>query len=68
MTTEGWYWCLTHERVEAGDDRDDPDNTLGPYATQAEAANWRARGEERNQRWQDDDKAWAGDDDGSDEA
>lgn len=62
MTTDGWYWCLTHERVEAADERDDPDNALGPYATAAEAADWRARVEERNERWQAADEAWADDD------
>jgi hypothetical protein len=61
MTSEGWYWCFTHERVEGAGERDDPDNTLGPYATAVEAADWRARVEERNERWREDDEAWSGD-------
>lgn len=66
MTTDGWYWCLTHARVETAEDRDDPDNSLGPYPSAAEAADWQARVEARNARWQEADEEWFGtDEDGS---
>lgn len=57
-----WYWCLTHERVEHADDRDDVDNVLGPYPTEEAARNWRETVEARNEAWDDADKAWRGDD------
>lgn len=66
MTSDGWYWCLTHDRVEAAGQRDDPDNALGPYPTAVEAADWRARVEARNERWQEADEAWADDADDAD--
>ncbi len=62
MTAEAWYWCFTHDRVENAEQRDDPDNALGPYATAAEAADWKSRAEDRNEAWKEADKEWAGDD------
>jgi hypothetical protein len=63
MTAEGWYWCFTHDRVEAAGERDDPDNVLGPYPTAEAAADWRSTTEQRDDAWKDADKAWSGDDD-----
>lgn len=67
MTTEGWYWCFTHDRVEAANERDDPDNVLGPYATAEAAADWRSTTEQRADAWKEADKAWSGDDDTPDD-
>ena len=58
-----WFWCLTHERAESFDDRDDPDNALGPYPSPEAAADWRARNEERALKWQHEDEAWSGEPD-----
>ena len=56
-----WYWCLRHDRAEeaaacAADDR------LGPYESKAAAEHWRDRVEARNKKWDEEDRAWAGDD------
>ncbi len=45
-----WYWCLAHNAVESeegcrGSDR------MGPYASAADAANWRAIAAARNEAW-----------------
>jgi hypothetical protein len=60
MDAERWYWCFTHDRVESHDQRDDPDNALGPYPSAAAAADWRSRAEQRDEAWVADDKAWEG--------
>lgn len=60
MSTTEWYWCMTHGRVES--ERDDPDNSLGPYPTEEAAQNWKATAEARNQAWDDEDERWSGDD------
>lgn len=66
MDGERWYWCFTHDRVESGDQRDDPDNALGPYASAAEAADWRSKNEQRTEAWAEADKAWDDDEDAGD--
>ena len=58
-----WVWCLTHQRPEAAADRDDPDNSLGPYETEAAARAWRELNEERSETWKEQDEAWFGDED-----
>lgn len=60
MTITGWYWCLTHARVESAEDNDDPDNALGPFPTEDDARNWRERHETRAAQWKADDEAWEG--------
>jgi len=60
MSTIEWYWCLTHERAEAAQDRDDPDNALGPYESPDAARDWRQRNEERALKWKVDDEMWTG--------
>jgi hypothetical protein len=57
-----WYWCLTHQRPEAAADRDDPDNSLGPYESEQAARDWRERNEERDAAWKAQDEAWDGED------
>jgi hypothetical protein len=62
-----FYWCLTHNRVEAADDRDDLENSLGPYPTEAAATNWKATLESRNEAWQEEDDRWDGPDEDADD-
>ena len=61
MTETSWYWCLTHERAEQADQRDDPENALGPYPSEQDAADWRRLNEERALKWKVEDEAWTGD-------
>ena len=56
-----WYWCLSHQRPEKSDERDDPDNTLGPYATAEAARNWKQTVDDRAEQWKEQDEAWSGD-------
>lgn len=60
MTSTDWYWCLTHERAEQADERDDIDNALGPYDSPEEAADWRRINEERALKWKVEDEEWTG--------
>ena len=60
MADGDWYWCLTHERAEPAANRDDPDNTLGPYDSAEAAADWRRINEERALKWKVEDEAWNG--------
>lgn len=55
-----WYWCLTHDRPEPEDERDDVENSLGPYPTEEGARNWREKVEARNEAWEEEDDRWAG--------
>ena len=59
--TDEWYWCLTHSRPEPATERDDPDNALGPYATESAARDWKALRDQREEAWKDDEDE---DDDG----
>lgn len=65
MSETQWYWCLTHQRAESADQRDDPDNALGPYASAAAAADWKQTVEARAEKWQEEDEAWSGDEEPS---
>jgi hypothetical protein len=60
MAATQWYWCLTHGRTEAHEERDDPDNALGPYPTEDAARNWKQLNEERSEAWKAQDEAWSG--------
>lgn len=60
MSATEWYWCLTHERAEAGEERDDPPNALGPYGSPDEARDWKRLNEERALKWKLEDEAWEG--------
>lgn len=66
MSTTEWYWCLTHDRVETGADRDDLDNSLGPYPSEAAARDWKATNEARAEDWKEDDERWHGTDEDED--
>lgn len=67
MTATTYYWCLTHHRPEAADERDDVDHALGPYPTEEAARNWKALTEARHEAWKADDEAWYGTDDEDDD-
>jgi hypothetical protein len=57
MSDDGeWFFCLKHMRVEHGPGCPDRDR-MGPYATEAAAANALQHARERNEEWeaQDDD-------------
>ncbi|MCB1031910.1 MAG: hypothetical protein KDA95_11265 [Acidimicrobiales bacterium] len=58
MTSIDWYWCLTHQRAESAEQRDDPDNALGPYASPEDARDWKRLSEERELKWKVEDEAW----------
>jgi hypothetical protein len=52
MSDEGkWFFCLKHMRVEHGPGCPDRQR-MGPYDTEAEAANALQHAAERNEQWQ----------------
>ncbi len=53
-----YYWCLSHSRVEAGDDRCPAKDQLGPYDSAREAEEALARIRQRNEEWDADDLRW----------
>lgn len=59
-----WYWCLKHRRTESAPDRCPGADTMGPYGSAEEAGRWQEKVEERNDRWDDQDRRWEGDEDG----
>lgn len=60
MTEHGeFYWCLTHERVEAKGEGP-ADERLGPYPTAEAARNWKATRDARQETWDDADRRWEG--------
>lgn len=63
MSATEWYWCLTHQQAETADERDDPDNSLGPYPSAEAARDWKKTSEERNEAWEAADEEWSGEDD-----
>lgn len=58
VVKEEWYWDLNHHRAVRADQRGPADHVLGPYATKGEAENWKARVEERNDAWEEQDQEW----------
>ncbi|RJL32860.1 hypothetical protein [Bailinhaonella thermotolerans] len=52
-----WWYCLRHMRVEHGPGCPNKDR-LGPYETEAEAANAMRTAAERNEAWREQDKEW----------
>lgn len=59
-----WYWCLRHNRAEDAAHACAADDRLGPYESEEAAQMWRLRLEARNDRWDEEDRAWTGDDKG----
>ncbi len=55
---EQWYWDLDKQRAVPASDRGRSDNTLGPYGSRAEAEDWRAKTETRNDAWKEADDEW----------
>jgi len=62
MSDVQWYWSLTEERAVRADERGPSDEVLGPYASEAEAVNWKQKAEARNEAWEQADREWEGDD------
>lgn len=56
MAQDGWYYCLTHHTVEQFEGCKAFDR-LGPYPSEAEAAQALPRLAQRNQAWDDEDAA-----------
>ncbi len=56
-----WYWCVQHRRPEAEPTACPPGERLGPYESREAAEHWRERVEARNDRWDEEDRAWSGD-------
>ncbi len=53
-----WYWDLDRKMAVPSSERGPADNLLGPYPSRAEAENWKAKVEERNDGWDDADEEW----------
>ena len=56
-----WYNVDTGQ-VETDDDKSQGANLMGPYDTPEEAANALEIARKRSKAWDDDDKAWGGED------
>lgn len=57
-----YYWCLTHDEVEAGATCKAA-NRLGPYETPRAARSWNQRHESRQETWEAEDERWNADQD-----
>jgi hypothetical protein len=55
MSDGEWYWCLRHSRVELRDGCKAADR-MGPYPSVEAAEHWRETLEERNERWEAEDR------------
>lgn len=60
MTTpdSDWYWDLDKKVAVHATERGPADHTLGPYPTKAEAENWKATADKRNDVWDEADEEW----------
>lgn len=52
-----YYWCLSHARVEEGQNCRAADR-LGPYDSPEAARDYRDRVERRNEDWKAEDERW----------
>jgi len=57
-----WYFDLRRGVAVPASERSKADHMLGPYRTKAEAENWKATVEARNEAWDEADEEWAGPD------
>jgi hypothetical protein len=57
-----YYWCLRHGEVERGETACRADQRRGPYATEAEARDWRDTHESREDAWAAEDERWKDED------
>ena len=64
MNSEQWYFDLHRKMAVRAAERGPGDHMLGPYPTRADAENWKATVEARNEAWDEDDR----DEDGEDRA
>ena len=55
-----FWWCVKHNRVESGDDVCPARRRLGPYPSEAEAANALEKVQQRNEEWEAEDARWEG--------
>jgi hypothetical protein len=53
-----FYWCLTHNRVESGDEVCKSADRLGPYPDRAGAETALRDVEQRNATWDAEDERW----------
>ncbi|QSB13283.1 hypothetical protein JQS43_16820 [Natronosporangium hydrolyticum] len=58
MSSNGYYWCTKHNRVEWGDSMCRAKHRLGPFDTPNEAERALERVQERNEAWDDQDEDW----------
>jgi hypothetical protein len=56
--SEQWYFDLDRKVAVPASDRGTGDNTMGPYPTRADAENWKAKVDKRNEGWDDADDQW----------
>ncbi len=61
--SEQWYFDLDRKVAVPGSERGPGDNTMGPYPTRADAENWKAKVEQRNEGWDEADAEWNDSDD-----
>ena len=59
--SEQYYWCRRHDRVERAGEACGERFRLGPYPTPEAAREWRQQRDAREERWEDEDRAWKGD-------
>lgn len=64
MADGPFYYCLKHHTVEGPDTECKAEDRLGPYATADEAAHALEHVEENNEKWDAQDEADKGEDDG----
>ena len=55
MSDGEWYWCLKHSRVEPREGCRSADR-MGPYPSVEAAQQWRETLQERNERWEAEDR------------
>ncbi len=53
-----WYWDLERKRAVPASERGLGTNTLGPYASRAEAERWQETVDARNDAWEEADDEW----------
>lgn len=57
-----WFWCLRHQRAERRGACRAADR-LGPYPSPEAAADWQEVHGRREERWEEEDRRWNGEDD-----
>jgi hypothetical protein len=60
-SSQQFYWCLTHGKVETGDDLCRSADRLGPFPDRASAERALQTVRERNESWDAEDKRWEND-------